>query len=419
MRTAPFQPARKMRHLVNSVPMGVLLVASLTACSAEIEADHPLRPDERVGRTIQPVIGGSPSIGRNEAVVALARFDAAGMRRGLCTATMIAPNLVLTARHCVSAVEGGAGCGPDGAAVVGAALTGDTAAANIGVFVSPDGAAPDTTSLASASALGKALVVDGSATTICNRDIALVILDRELEAPIAKVRFGPPTPKDVLTVVGFGVTESGLLTDVRRERSNVTWLGAGPKLYPESDRYGVGPAEVMIGESVCAGDSGGPLLAASGAVVGVASRVGNGLARDPNNLASTCVGDATHAVYSQIGAHEPLLARAFEMAGHRPWVEGKKNPHAKLGTQETASVTRANDPSSLIAEGDDTETKALAGAAVDAKEDAAEAGSGCTISPAPGGSRDAVAEALGVTAVLLLLFRAGRRSRREASHRDA
>ena len=53
--------------------------------------------------------------------------------------------------------------------------------------------------------------------------------------------------------------------------------------------------------SACSGDSGSPALASSGAVVGVASRAGNGQPRDPNNAASTCLGATAHAVYTELG----------------------------------------------------------------------------------------------------------------------
>ncbi len=417
VRPFRLQHARNLPSSVYAIALMALGAPLLAACSAETEADQPQRASERVGRTIQPVIAGSPSGTSHDAVVAFARFEA-GVRRSLCTATMIAPNLVLTARHCVSNVSGGAGCGPDGTAVVGAALQGDAAAANLAVFVAPNGAAPDTTSVETASARGKALVVDTSASTICNRDIALVVLDKALANPIAKLRFGAPKEEDKLTVVGFGVTETGVLAPERLERSNVSWLGVGPKLYPESTTYGLGTAELMVGESVCAGDSGGPLLGSTGAVIGVASRVGNGTARDPSNMASTCVGDATHAVYSQLGAHEPLVTRAFEIAGQRPWIDGQRNPLDPAAATYEATMTpdhpaKASTSSDLDESGGGQE---LTSATVDGATEA-DAGGGCTASPSS--PKDAVNEALGATAVLLLVFRFGRRSQKKSvvSHR--
>src|SRR5690349_8326418 len=42
-----------------------------------------------------------------------------------CTGTMVAPNLVLTARHCVSNTDRGSLCTPQGTAIQGAAIKKD------------------------------------------------------------------------------------------------------------------------------------------------------------------------------------------------------------------------------------------------------------------------------------------------------
>lgn len=367
-----------------------------------------------MGRTIQAVVGGSPSGAARDAVVVLARYEG-GTRRSLCTATLVARNLVLTARHCVSTVEGGAGCTPDGSAITGATIAANAAPSDLAVFLAPGGAAPDSTTPEGASARGARLVVDTSATTICNRDLAFVVLDRALAARVAPIRLGPPTAGDALTAVGFGVTETGALAEARRERTGVAFVGLGPRLYPESDRYGLGTAELVVGESVCAGDSGGPLLAASGAVVGVASRVGNGLARDPANLASTCLGATTHAVYSQLGANAPLVTRAFEEAGHLPWLEGTRHPDDPAAATATATE-RAPDARDVL-DGTGTEdeagarTKTLSGARLEDTAAPPEAAGGCSASPST--PEGAVTEALGATSILLLLARLrGRVTRR-------
>ena len=417
MSPSRFRPVWNLRASLHVAAATSALAVLAFGCADGSEGERPQRPEERMGRAIQAVVGGSPSGTARDAVVVLARYEG-GVRRGLCTATLVAPNLALSARHCVSTVDGGAGCAPDGSAVAGAALATDAAPADLAVFVASAGVAPDSTSPAAASARGARLVVDASAKTICNRDIAFVVLDRALGAPIAPIRLGPPTDRDDLTAVGFGVTEAGALAASRRERGNVAFLGLGPRLYPESDRYGLGTAELVVGESVCAGDSGGPLLAASGAVVGVASRVGNGLARDPSNLASTCVGATTHAVYTQLGAHAPLVTRAFEEAGHLPWLEGERPPEDPAAAGEVATLhgRSARDVLTAAAGEDGPATKTLSGAQLGEDEAPEASAAGCSASPrAP---EDAVSEAFGATSLVLLLARLTRAAPRRASRRS-
>ncbi len=349
-----------------------------------------------MGRTIQPVISGAPSGTEHDAVVVLALFRD-GARLGLCSATLVAPNLVLTARHCVSEVDAQAGCYTDGTAIAGAGLHGDHPASEIAVFVPKDGVVASTSDEMLASARGKALVVDETATTICNRDLAFVVLDRKVAAPIAKMRLGGPKAPESVTVVGWGLTESGTLPSRRMERSDVPLVGAGPMLYPDDQRYGFGDAEFMIGESACLGDSGGPALAKSGAVVGVASRAGNGQARDPGNPAATCIGENAHAVYTHLGAATPLVVRAFLEAGATPALEDGTTLRLHGGTGSTTVGESTTDRASRPV------PQTLAGSATadaTAPETAAEE-SGCSAAPAGAGGPRTFAGALALALGLI------------------
>ena len=169
---------------------------AFAACSPPIEGNET---QDHVGRTIQPIVGGVASGVDQDAVVVLARFEN-GARVGLCTATVVAANLIVTARHCVSQTDPSAACAANGQPVVGALLHGDRDPATLAVFAVAGGVAPDTTTDAGASARGKALVVD-TATSICNRDLAYVILDRPLAAPIPwMTRAASSQPKDGATI---------------------------------------------------------------------------------------------------------------------------------------------------------------------------------------------------------------------------
>lgn len=388
--------------------------AALGACAAPFEANEE---QHHVGRAIQPIVGGITSGTSQDAVVALARF-ANGARVGLCTATLVAPNLVVTARHCVSATDATAACGADGKPVAGAMLHGDRAPATLAVYAASGGLAPDTTAEAGASAHGKALVVDG-ATTICNHDLAFVILDVALGAPIAPVRLGAPTMTEALTAVGFGITEAGALPARRMQRSGLALVGAGPMVYPDDARYGVGDGELLVGESACSGDSGGPVLSASGAVLGVASRAGNGKPRDPNNAASTCTGATAHAVYAELGANVALATRAFKEAGATPWLEGQPDPRSAKngppagGPSPGSSGASSGGDHAPSAPPPDAINPADAPAAAsgDGPTNTAASAGGCSASSEP--THGAVEHALGFVALVLLVlrFRGARRRR--------
>lgn len=116
-----------------------------------------------MGRSIQRIIGGSDSTSAQDAVVVLAHFDG-GLRRSLCTATLVAPNLVVTARHCVTSTDASAMCATDGSAVIGAQIHADYDATTMAVFVGTAGAAAASNDETKASAHGATLVVDDATT---------------------------------------------------------------------------------------------------------------------------------------------------------------------------------------------------------------------------------------------------------------
>ena len=85
----------------------------------------------------------------------------------------------------------------------------------------------------------------------------------------------------------------------------------------------IGPAEFRLGESGCAGDSGGPALAETGAVLGVLSRGGNGSGVPGGDVAG-CL-DAEN-VFTSVAKYKDLLRSAYDKAGQEPWLEGQANP---------------------------------------------------------------------------------------------
>jgi S1-C subfamily serine protease len=145
----------------------------------------------------------------------------------------------------------------------------------------------------------------------CGYDVALLVLSNEASEllarnPIAKLRRSDPKTGESLVAVGFGVTSSGEPASTRQQRpvrvvaTQPTRL-RDPKPDGTSDDAGVGLGEFATTEGPCRGDSGGPALDASGAVVGVVSRV-------------TRCGPGSHAVYGGVRAHATFLDAALRYA---------------------------------------------------------------------------------------------------------
>ncbi|MBX3186225.1 MAG: trypsin-like serine protease [Labilithrix sp.] len=272
-----------------------------------------------IGTASSPIIKGTASTSDQDAVVLLA------MRRGTqlagtCTGTLVAPNLVLTARHCVAETDRGALCSHTGRPVAGGAVGADFAASDIYVYTGIDGVrrAHDRNA---ANARGK-LLVHENARTLCNADIAFMVLDRSIQGRIAPIRVkGAAREGELLTSVGWGLTEAGEMPDKRMQRARVQVLGVGPLALDEANNIGVGASEFVVAESICSGDSGGPAFSSKGAVVGVVSRGGGG-GENPNNEAQNCIGRSVLNTYTHLSDKGALVTKAFAAAGAEPRTEG-------------------------------------------------------------------------------------------------
>lgn len=146
------------------------------------------------------------------------------------------------------------------------------------------------------------------AKNLCNHDLAFVVLDRPVTGtPIAALRMTDTTRVgERVTALGWGLTEDGVLPRSRLQRTAVTVLDVGPSRQSAS-------TQLVVGESICSGDSGGPALAADGALIGVVSYGGNG-DFDPIDPARGCVGPGARNVYSRVAAFPRVVDRAFAAA---------------------------------------------------------------------------------------------------------
>jgi hypothetical protein len=291
----------------------------IVGCSAEPWA--PPAPSQQCTDTSN-IVGGTESPPAQDAVVLIVGDNA------LCTGTMLAPNLVLTARHCVAHQD-------DRPYTCGAGSLKESGDGTLGADLAPTalriavGAAPH-----AIAAMGKQVLDEGS-TVMCSHDIALVVLDRDIpRARVAAVRATPPVVGEMTTAIGYGEVDEGVLSRVRRERSNIPVLSVGATAldYRRSTgavmHIGGQPGELVTGEAICDGDSGGPLLDTQGRIVGVTSR----------GVLEECA-DAP-AIFSDVASHRELIDRALTAAGHAPTADPPSNTDAAGGNPSPTSASR-------------------------------------------------------------------------------
>lgn len=241
-----------MRHLLFAC-----VSLAVSACAVEPSAD-PTAQDGDVDVAASEIKGGTPSQRKN--VVGFAIATDQGIAG--CTGSLIAPNLVLTAHHCVAPV-------PSEQVACGTAEFG-TPYATSSFYVST----ADTISQSSPFVGVLEVVVPPGGNDVCGFDVAMLILDQPLDAtPLVPRLDQAPIPNEGYTAVGYGATDDqGSGAFERRERGSLLVKCDGASC-------GVGQikaTEWLGDQGICSGDSGGPALDESEQVIGVVSRGGAG-----------------------------------------------------------------------------------------------------------------------------------------------
>lgn len=291
-----------------------IVVILASACSIDRGGDEAPHPHE--GRVQQAILGGTVSDDSQNATIMLVHQKPGERTRGICTASLVAPRLVLTARHCVASADENVACDADGTPLVGGQISGNYEAADLFVFVGRDRPNLDPTSWKPS---GQGLeILDDASKTLCDHDLAFLLLKEPiLDAPIASLRIHRDVSVgEKLLTVGWGVASAEIEPSARQQRSGVTVKRVGPN---ESIPV-LATSEFLFDESICLGDSGGPIFdQTTKAVVGVVSRGGNGVDERTGGPAATCVG--ADNVGTKLSSFEELVTTAFVRANATPSLE--------------------------------------------------------------------------------------------------
>ena len=243
----------------------------------------------------------------------------------LCSGALVAPNLILTARHCVSrAVTATPSCDARGRSHNGDHLAEDVDPSSIAIYtgshVRPDVDVPVARAVRTLHPTGQVL---------CDADVAFLVLDRPIaNAAVLTMRLHSPVETgDVIMPVGFGGGVQNVV-GLKVARAKSTILATGPSANAATGAV-LGPREFEVDRATCRGDSGGPAIdVMTGEIVGIVSRGGS------------CSATGNH-VYTRVDAYKRLAQAAFTAAEREPNVAAREIPAADIRQAPQESRARS------------------------------------------------------------------------------
>lgn len=332
-----------------------------------------------LGTASSPIISGGFSPATRDFILELG-LEVDGAMGPSCSSSLVAPNLLLTARHCVGELD------PTGSSIVK-----EFAPSSLGAYIGPSGS--HRASVGAAPDARGAQIIKMPGTTV-SPDVAFVVLDRPLDAPLGRLRLGGNAKKnEAVSIAGFGLTEKDGTPSQRLERNNVLVIAVAPE--PTSFEP-LSPGEFATTEAVCFGDSGGAAISATtNAILGVTSRISTDKPVSDAQPSSACVG--AQNVFTSLVALQGLVDQAFAAAGAKPLLEGGADGDA-------ATLARSGSRPSAGEDASDDEPKPKARSARHPSSSAVES-QGCSAAPASTAGGSPLVLALGA----LLVLRARRR----------
>ncbi len=300
--------------------LALIGITGLGGCAAEVDENTDVATNVTVSSETR-IFGGEIDDDQEavSSVVAL-KVGTAGSYE-LCSGVLVAPNVVLTARHCVAtSITTSVSCDEKGNSTNGSHVSGDLPASAVAVYT---GATPKFSE--QPDAVGTAIVAPSS-DILCDSDIALVVLDEAIPGvePVA-VRLGVGvSPGETIRSVGYGQNDQKKPLGTRLRKPGVAVLAMGSGV--SASRTALGPHEFEVGRSICQGDSGGPAISEdTGAVVGVVSRGGD------------CEENFGH-IYTTTAGWRQLFDAAFAVAGGAPVLESGRPAGTHGSTPRTKPV---------------------------------------------------------------------------------
>ncbi|MDB4996356.1 MAG: hypothetical protein JWM74_3788 [Myxococcaceae bacterium] len=326
----------------HAAPVAVVSLAfGLLACGTA-QQDH----ESASGSASSAIQGGKTDTSHAFAVGIMGQTSGA-----MCSGALIAPNLVVTARHCVAQVSDAAvNCATDKFGKVYAASS---------FFITTDSSMSQ-----KGNWYGASKVIVPSGTTFCGADIALIILSKNIPATVATpvtpgIQF-PLTDRAhyslQMTAIGYGITSVSAQDEgIRRIKENIgiecipgdktidcNKLGAGSE---------VAATEFVAGSGTCSGDSGSSAFEQKSFNSG--SPVSMGVLSRGGEQGDQCVG----SVYTRLDSYADLIRSTAQEAST---AGGYAMPAWAGGPEETdaGAPPAAGSPGATCATNDDCESKA-------------------------------------------------------------
>jgi trypsin len=297
---------KNWRTLIAMRSFALLLAASVVACSAGA-------PSERTASLSSPIQGGTTDTTHNF-VVAVVEQVSQGF--GLCSGSLLAPNLVATARHCVAQVV---------SQPIDCTLSsfGDTVPASELEVTN----VPDLANVTQGTAVQQIIVPSGAGTTsFCGNDLALLILAQPITVPeyVTPVIDPPMTDHSLysttITAIGYGIDSpldtTGQTAGIRRIREDID-LVCVPNDVTVPDCLATPGASEFISanefeatDGVCSGDSGSGAFEQRSFNAGIWTSFGVVSRGTTDGDGGMCV----NSIYTQFSAWGSLLAEAAAQA---------------------------------------------------------------------------------------------------------